>query len=122
MAVAPDFVREVFFLPRECGPMSEEIVADTLSYPEGLALDLMRQFPAFEAEPVLRACHAPFLFIGGSHPRFDETVLMKARPDAWIARVAVSGHFVQIFALPQVIAMIEKFLASEIAGAPVAPS
>jgi hypothetical protein len=74
----------------------------------------MRQFPTFDAEPALSACHAPLLFIGGSHPRFDESTLVKARPDAWIDRVAVSGHFVQIFALPQVVAMIEKFLASEI--------
>jgi pimeloyl-ACP methyl ester carboxylesterase len=36
------------------------------------------------------------------------------RPDAWVARVAVSGHFMQIFALSQVVAMIEKFLAVEI--------
>jgi hypothetical protein len=29
---------------------------------------------------------------------------------AWISRLALSGHFVQVFALPQVIAMIDKFL------------
>ena len=36
----------------------------------------------------------------------------------WVARVAVSGHFMQIFALPQVIAMIEKFIAVEIEHEP----
>jgi pimeloyl-ACP methyl ester carboxylesterase len=111
-AVAPRFLREAFFLPRELGPIGDEIIADMLSCPEELAL--MRQFPTFDAEPALSAYHAPLLFIGGSHPRFDESTLVKARPDAWIDRVAVSGHFVQIFALPQVVAMIEKFLASEI--------
>jgi len=74
----------------------------------------MSQFPALDAEKALNACHAPILFIGSSHPRFDESTLVRVRPDAWIARVAVAGHFVQIFALPQVSAMIEKFLESEI--------
>ncbi|MGB7790607.1 MAG: hypothetical protein WBL39_05310 [Terrimicrobiaceae bacterium] len=40
--------------------------------------------------------------------------LAQLQPHAWISRVALSGHFVQIFALPQVIAMIEKFLESGI--------
>jgi pimeloyl-ACP methyl ester carboxylesterase len=117
-AVAPGFLREVFFLPRERGPLCEQIVADMLSLPESLALALVRQFPRLDAEPALKACHSPLLFVGGSHPRFDESILMKVRPDAWIARVAIAGHFLQIFALPQVAAMIEKFLESEIDGAP----
>ncbi len=120
-AVVPGFLSEVFFLPRERGPVSEKIIADMLACPQELAVALMRQFPAFEAEPVLRATHAPLLFIGSSHPRFDDSTLMRVRPDAWIARVAVAGHFIQIFALPQVTAMIDKFLASEIEGASTAP-
>lgn len=121
-AVVQRFLKDVYFLPRERGCLSDEIVDDMLASPEELALALMRQFPTFEAEQTLRACHAPLLFIGGSHPRFDEAVLTQARPDAWIARVAVAGHFMQFFALPQVIAMIEKFLAIEIERAPVAAS
>lgn len=120
-AVVPQFLREVFFLPREQGPASERIVADMLSCPEELATALMSQFPTLEAEPALGACRAPILFIGGSHPRFDESTLTKVRPDAWIARVAVTGHFVQIFGLPQVTAMIEKFLTAEINRTPDAP-
>jgi pimeloyl-ACP methyl ester carboxylesterase len=117
--VVPQFLRDVFFLSREQGRTSEKIIADMLSSPEGLAVALLRQFPNFHAEPVLRACpHVPLLFIGGSHPRFDESVLLRARPDALTARVAVTGHFIQIFALPQVTAMIDKFLASEIERVP----
>jgi pimeloyl-ACP methyl ester carboxylesterase len=120
-AVVPPFVREVFFLSREQGSTSEKVVADMLSCPEELALALMRQVPTFEAEPALRGSQAPLLFIGGSHPRFDESTLTRVRPDAWIARVAVAGHFIQIFALPQVTAMIDKFLATEIERGPAAP-
>jgi pimeloyl-ACP methyl ester carboxylesterase len=117
-AVVPRFLNEVYFLPHEQGPRSEKIIADMLSVPEDLALALMSQFPSLVAKPVLSACRSPILFIGGSHPRFDEPTLLKVRPDAWVARVAVSGHFVQIFALPQLTAMIEKFLESEIERKP----
>ncbi len=113
-AVVPGFLSEVFFLPRERGPVSEKIIADMLSCPQELAVALMRQFPTFDAEPVLRGTHAPLLFIGSSRPRFDESTLMRVRPMRGSARVAVSGHFIQIFALPQVTAMIDKFLDSEI--------
>ena len=73
---------------------------------------LLGHFPTLDAEHALRAYRAPLLYIGSSHPRFDEAELIRLRPDAWIARVAGSGHFVQIFALPQVVAMIGKFLES----------
>ena len=109
-SVAARFLRDVFFLPHELEAFGETIVSDMLSLPETLAVALMSQFPALDAEKALNASRVPMLFIGGSHPRFDEATLARLRPDVWIARVAVSGHFVQIFALPQVIAMIEQFL------------
>lgn len=121
-SVVGRFVREVFFLPSERGPVSEAIIADMLSRPETPALALLRQFPTFDAESALRAGRAPLLFIGSSHPRFDEPGLVRVRPDAWVARVALSGHFVQVFALPQVTAMIEKFLALETDSVSVASS
>jgi hypothetical protein len=55
----------------------------------------------------------PIFSSGASHPRFDEATLTRLRPDAWIACRRL-WHFVQIFALPQVIAMIEQFLKSGI--------
>jgi hypothetical protein len=112
--VVAQFVRQAFFLPFEHGAISETIVKGMMSYPEGLAVALLKEFPALQAEPVLNASRTPLLFIGSSSPRFDEAALKKVRPDAWVARVAVSGHFMQIFALSQVVAMIEKFLAVEI--------
>jgi hypothetical protein len=71
---------------------------------------LLKEFPSLKAELVLSAFQSPLLYIGSSSPRFDEAALKNVRPEAWVARVAVSGHFMQIFALPQVVAMIEKFL------------
>ena len=85
-----------------------------ISHPEGLASALLKEFPALEGESVLSASRTPLLFIGGSYPRFDEAALKKVRPEAWVARVAVSGHFMQIFALPQIVPMIEKFIAVEV--------
>ncbi|HEY5768514.1 MAG TPA: alpha/beta fold hydrolase [Terrimicrobium sp.] len=111
-AVAARFVREVFFLPLERGSLCEGIVADMLSLPEDLAVALLSQLPTLDVGKALTACRVPMLCIGGSFPRFDQAALARLRPRAWIARVALSGHFVQIFALPQIIAMIEKFLES----------
>ena len=71
---------------------------------------MVKQFPTLDSKTALNACRAPMLCIGSSHPRFDEVTLRRLQPHAWISRVAVSGHFVQVFALPQVIAMIDKFL------------
>ena len=107
------FIKDAFFLPHERGPLCEQIVLEMLSFPEELAVALMSQFPALDAAKSLTACRVPMLCIGGSYPRFDQSELARLQPHAWIARVALSGHFVQIFALPQVIAMIEKFLESE---------
>ena len=112
--VAPRFLKDMFFLPHERGPFCEQIVADMLSLPEDLSVALMSQFPSLDAGKALTACKVPMLYIGGSYPRFDQATLARLQPRAWIARVAISGHFVQIFALPQVIAMIEKFLESGI--------
>ena len=64
-----------------------------ISHPEGLASALLKEFPALEAESVLSASRTPLLFIGGSYPRFDEASLKKVRPEAWVARVAVSWAF-----------------------------
>jgi pimeloyl-ACP methyl ester carboxylesterase len=111
---------QTFFLPLERGAISEAIVTEMISHPEELALALLKELVALQAEPVLSASRTPFLFIGGASPRFDETALKKVRPDVWVARVAVSGHFVQVFALPQVVAMIEKFIAIEIEHEPAA--
>ncbi|MGA7903806.1 MAG: hypothetical protein WCA06_14335 [Terrimicrobiaceae bacterium] len=103
---------DAFFLPHERGPLCQQIVLEMLSFPEDLAVALMSQFPTLDAAKALTACRVPMLCIGGSYPRFDQSALARLQPHAWIARVALSGHFVQIFALPQVIAMIEKFLES----------
>jgi pimeloyl-ACP methyl ester carboxylesterase len=117
-SVVAQFVREAFFLPFERGPISEAIVSRMISQPERIALALLKEFPALDAAPILVASQRPSLFIGSFRPRFDETALKKVRPDAWVARVAVSGHFIQIFALPQIVAMIEKFIAVEIEHEP----
>ena len=108
-AVEP-FVRKAFFLPGEAGAEADAIVASMMSSPEGVAEQLLGQFPTVDAAAALGACDVPVLYVGSSHPRFDATAVECLRPDIWIARAAVSGHFVQVFALAQVIVMIEQFL------------
>jgi pimeloyl-ACP methyl ester carboxylesterase len=110
-AVEP-FVRKAYFLPDESGAHVEAMIAGMLSAPSDVAEPLLAQFPKIDAATVLRACRAPLLCIGSSHPRFDTAEVERLRPETWIARTAVSGHFVQVFALPQVVAMVEKFLAA----------
>lgn len=110
--VVEPFLRKGFFLPSEMDETTERLIADMLSAPEDFAAQLLRQFPLLDAERLLPATgQIPLLYVGSSHPRFDEAAVARLRPDAWIARVAISGHFVQIFALPQVAAMITRFLA-----------
>jgi pimeloyl-ACP methyl ester carboxylesterase len=109
-AVVERFVRKAFFLPEEAGAEADAIVASMVSSDEDVAIQLLGQFPAIDAAAALGACRAPVLYVGSSHPRFDESAVERLRPDIWIARAAVSGHFVQVFALPQVAAMIEQFL------------
>ena len=41
--VVARFVRQIFFLPFEQGAISEAIVADMMSYPEGLAVALLER-------------------------------------------------------------------------------
>jgi pimeloyl-ACP methyl ester carboxylesterase len=108
--VAP-FLRRSFFLPSEMGETTERLIADMLSAPEDFAAKLLSQFPLLDGEKILHATgRIPLLYVGSSHPRFDEAEVWRIRSDAWIARAAVSGHFLQIFALPQIVAMITRFL------------
>ena len=81
-----------------------------LAAPEERAIALLSQFPILDAEAALGRVQCPLLYIGGSRPRFDESGVLALRPEAWIARVAGSGHFVQLFARPQVEAMVRQFL------------
>ncbi|HZR79991.1 MAG TPA: alpha/beta fold hydrolase [Candidatus Binatia bacterium] len=109
-AIEP-FVRNAYFLPREAGPQADALVSAMLAAPNEVAEALLAQFPGLDAAPVLAACRAPLLYVGSSRPRFDSAAVERLRPETWVARVAVSGHFVQVFALAQVVAMIEKFVA-----------
>jgi pimeloyl-ACP methyl ester carboxylesterase len=109
--VVGPFLRQAFFLPSELGETSERLIAEMLSAPEDFAAELLSQFPLLDGEKILQATgRIPLLYIGSSRPRFNEVVAARVRPDVWIARAAVSGHFLQIFALPQVVAMIARFL------------
>jgi hypothetical protein len=93
------------------GETTERLIADMLSAPEDFAAELLGQFPLLDGEKILHATgRIPLLYVGSSHPRFDEAAAARFRPDAWIARAAISGHFLQIFALPRVVAMITQFL------------
>ena len=109
-AVVEPFLREAFFLPWEAGAEADAIVASMMSSPEEVAVALLGQFPTLNAEVVLAACRVPVLYVGSSRPRFDEAAVGRLRPDIWIARAALSGHFVHVFAREQIIAMIEQFL------------
>lgn len=106
----PEFLRKVFFLKEELGEEAEKVIADMVRAPEAIAVPLLRQFPEVDAATALGTSRAPLLYIGGASPRFEEEEVRKLRPDAWIARVALGGHFVQIFSLEQIIPMIARFL------------
>ncbi|CAN5587825.1 alpha/beta hydrolase [soil metagenome] len=106
----PEFVRKVFFLPEELDERAEAIIADMVSAPEKQAVALLKEFPIVDAAKALGKLQAPLLYIGGSQPRFDEPEVLALKPGAWIARVALGGHFIQVFSLEQVVPMIERFL------------
>ncbi len=109
-AVIEPFLQQAFFLPSEKGAVMESIMSDMLAMPEDFARGLLAQFPTLDGSAALRACSVPLLYIGSSHPRFDEAAVTAIRPGTHLARVVQSGHFVQAFALPQIAAMIRQFL------------
>jgi pimeloyl-ACP methyl ester carboxylesterase len=107
----PEFVRKVFFLPEELDERAESIIADMLTAPEKQAVALLREFPIVDAPKALGKIQAPLLYIGGSQPRFDEKEVLELKPATSIARVALGGHFIQVFSLDQITPMIERFLS-----------
>lgn len=111
-AAVETFIRQAFFLPTEHGAIMESIVADMLAMPEKLAHELLVQFPTLDAGTALRQCRVPLLYIGSAHPRFDQAAALSLRPDIAFAQVP-SGHFLQIFALSEIVATVRPFMEYE---------
>jgi len=110
-ATMESFLREALFLPQERGtPEMERLMAEMLSGPEDLARALSAQFPTYDAAGALERCPGRPLYIGGAKPRFDAEAVRAVRPGTEFAVVPESGHFVQIFALERVAALVREFL------------
>lgn len=105
------FLRQAFFLPQELGEISESLIDDMLSAEEHWAAALLQQFPHLNADSILRELPLPILYIGAESPRFDEAAVLALRPQTAVARITGAGHFLQIFAVSQVIDLVKKFTA-----------
>jgi pimeloyl-ACP methyl ester carboxylesterase len=105
-------LRAFFFLPTEHGAEMEAIIADMLAMPEGLAKKLLAELSHVDGASALVNCRVPLLYVTGSRPLDDEPAIRALRPATTFARVEPSGHFLQVFALPQVAGEIRRFLAS----------
>ena len=113
----PDFrerlaaaLRESFFLPHERDARSEAIIQQMCSAPEAVLRFLPEHFDSLNATHILPKVQVPTLYIGADHPRFDvdKVALAQLR----LEHFAGSGHFLHLYALPQVAASVEEFLRS----------
>lgn len=100
------------FLPGDHSPARARITAGFLSAPLGSARAALAAADEIDAGRALRDCRLPVLYIGSSSPRADPQTLRELKPDLIYARVAPSGHFVQIDAADRVADLIERFAAA----------
>jgi pimeloyl-ACP methyl ester carboxylesterase len=105
---------EMQFLPSSDPALRARIVDKMASIPQRVVVTALENFANFavaESVELLRRTSAPMIYIASSQRWADRDRLAEARPDAWYAAVACSGHFLQLEVPQQVNAMIERFLA-----------
>lgn len=80
-----------------------------LRTPRNVAVGSLDAADAIDAPAALAGFAGPVLYIAASTAREQMATLRALKPDLMYAQVAGSGHFVQLDALSQVAAMIERF-------------
>jgi len=114
---APDFrqrlagaLREGFFLPSERDARCEEILRTMCSAPAAVLRFLPEHAGDLDPDRILSAVDAPVLYIGADTPRFDADRAAALLPRLRIGQIPGAGHFLHIYALSRVVALVRDFV------------
>lgn len=114
---APDFrqrlagaLREGFFLPSERDARCEEIIRTMCSAPEAVLRFLPEHIGDLKPDQILREVNVPVLYVGPDTPRFDLARASALMPRLRFEQIQGAGHFLHIYALPRVVALVRDFL------------
>lgn len=117
---APDFrqrlagvLREGFFLPSERDAQCKKIIHTMCSAPEAVLRFLPEQAGDLEPDRLLEALDMPVLYVGADTPRFDPVRASALLPQLRFEQVQGAGHFLPIYALPRVVALVRAFVTPE---------
>jgi pimeloyl-ACP methyl ester carboxylesterase len=92
------------------GESRGDLIERMLETPIEVARASLRAADDFEAVRALSGCSVPVLYVGASESRESRVRLVQLKPNVIFGQVVGSAHFVQIEAVEQVAAMIERFI------------
>jgi len=98
------------FGPYDPPAVKDRIFAEIGTAPRQMAAPLWADLMASDYAAQLASGHYPLMYVGAAAPT-DLVRLQQLRPDAIIASVAGSGHFLHLVVPGQVTAMLDRFLA-----------
>ncbi|HTS17551.1 MAG TPA: alpha/beta hydrolase [Verrucomicrobiae bacterium] len=117
----PDFrerlagaLRESYFLPSERDERCEAIIHMMCSAPEAVLRFLPEQIEDLRPERDMPRVTAPVLYVASAHPRFDSVKAQRLIPHLQLNRIPGVGHFLHVYAVEQVAAMVKSFLGENV--------
>lgn len=118
----PDFrarlagaLRESFFLPSERDGRCEAIIREMCSAPDAVLRFLPEHIGDLRPERDLPKVTAPALYIGSARPRFDTVAARRLMPHLQLKRIPGVGHFLHVYAVDKVAAMVKGFVSENTA-------
>lgn len=94
--------------------LKERILDQMLAVPDHVASAMRETVLGFDGGGAAVKCRNPALFLLADRPFTDAETLAGLGPNWRVGQVVGAGHFIQLFAAPQVNAMVDRFL--EVAG------
>lgn len=102
--------RPFFPDPRDAS-LGQRIIEDAARTPRHAAIASLRATLLADVPAIARRVRQPLLYIGASRRNRSEAVLQALVPHGEFAQAAQAGHFVQLEAPDQVVAMIGRFVS-----------
>ena len=95
--------------PRDAA-LAERVVADAAKTPEHAALASWRASLTANIPAIANGVRQPVLYVCGGHGLRPAAAVHEILPHAGYAQAALSGHFVQLEAPDQLVAMVRRFV------------
>ena len=80
------------------------------SAPEAVLRFLPEHIGDLKPDQILREVNVPVLYVGPDTPRFDLARASALMPRLRFEQIQGAGHFLHIYALPRVVALVRDFL------------